>query len=127
MDFGNVSIFIFNYSNFHLAIPSPSGELNEQYGLKCKFGRFGTTQATYINKTTLLCLTPNIQEDPSYISTENVQVSVAMNGIDFNDEQTPLNFQFIGTGGSISTWVIIMGTIIFGLLIVSILVFLGGL
>jgi hypothetical protein len=33
----------------------------------------------------------------------------------------------MGTGGSISTWVIIMGTLIFGLLIVSILVFLGGL
>jgi hypothetical protein len=31
-------------------------------------------------------LTPNIQEDPSTISTENVDVSVAMNGIDFNDE-----------------------------------------
>ena len=108
-------------------MPSATGELNEQYGIKCKFGRFGSSSATFINKTTILCLTPSISEDPSEISTETVEVSVAMNGVDYNDEDSTLNFQFNGTGGAISTWVIIMGTIIFGLLIVSIVLCLTGL
>ena len=50
-----------------------------------------------------------------------------MNGIDFDEDNNYLNFQFNGTGGAISTWVIIMGTIIFGFLIVSIIIFLMGL
>lgn len=64
----------------------------EQYGLKCKFGRFGTTSATYINRTTILCLTPSISDDPSEISTETVSVSVAMNGVDFDEDDSPLTF-----------------------------------
>jgi hypothetical protein len=50
-----------------------------------------------------------------------------MNGVDFNDDYSEVSFMFIGTGGSISVLVIIMGTLIFGLLIVSVLIFLGGL
>jgi hypothetical protein len=50
-----------------------------------------------------------------------------LNGVDFNDELTDCQFTFTGTGGAISTWVIIMGTLIFGLLIVSVLVFISGL
>jgi hypothetical protein len=50
-----------------------------------------------------------------------------MNGIDFNDYDSNINLIFVGTGGTVSTWVIIMGTLIFGLLIVSVLIFLGGL
>ena len=72
-------------------------------------------------------MTPNIQDDPTEISEETVTVTVAMNGIDFNDDYTQCEFTFIGTGGTISTWVIIMGTLIFGLLIVSVLIFLSGL
>jgi hypothetical protein len=33
-------------------------------------------------------LTPNVLEDPNDIGEENVLVSVAMNGIDFNDDET---------------------------------------
>jgi len=95
--------------------------------LKCKFGRFGSAAATYINRTTILCLSPNIQEDPSDIYQETVVVTVAMNGVDFNDENSELEFMFRGTGGRISTWVIVMGTLIFGLLIVSVLIFFSAL
>lgn len=91
--------------------------------MKCKFGRFGSAAATYINRTTILCLSPNIQEDPSDIYQETVVVTVAMNGVDFNDENSEVEFIFTGTGGRISTWVIVMGTLIFGLLIVSVLIF----
>jgi hypothetical protein len=96
------------------------------YGPKCKFGRFGSSQATYINTTTILCLTPTIQDDPSDISEEQVIVSVAMNGVDFNEDISRSVFTFVGTGGGLSTWVIIMGTLIFGLLIVSVLIFVSG-
>ena len=114
---------------FCIAIPAAGHNAveNEQFGLKCKFGRFGPSTATYINKTTILCLTPNIQDDPSDISEEEVTVTVALNGIDFNDDYSTAQFTFIGTGGSVSSWVIIMGTLIFGLLILAIVIFLGGL
>jgi hypothetical protein len=49
----------------------PAGEndfSNDQYGLKCKFGRFGSSSGTYVNQTTILCLTPNINEDPEDIA-----------------------------------------------------------
>ena len=122
---GNVS----THSNINLllAIPTVGGLEDDNYGIKCRFGRFGTSAATYINKTHILCLTPNIQDDPADISEEVVQVTVAMNGVDFNDEYSEVSFIFIGTGGSISILVIIMGTLIFGLLIISVLIFLGGL
>lgn len=100
---------------------------NDQYGIKCKFGRFGSSTGTYVNQTTILCLTPNIADDPEDISSEAVPVTVAMNGVDYNDEYSQTDFTFNGTGGVVSTWVIIMGTLIFALLIVSILIFLSGL
>jgi len=50
-----------------------------------------------------------------------------MNGVDFNDYESEVSFMFIGTGSVVSTWVIIMGSLIFGLLIMSILIFLAGL
>jgi len=50
-----------------------------------------------------------------------------MNGVDFTEEDSELELTFIGTGGKISTWVIVMGTLIFGLLIVSVLIFGMGL
>ena len=112
---------------FISAIPSTTQPDNNDYGIKCKFGRFGSAPASYINTTTILCLTPNIADDPSDISEETVLVTVAMNGVDFNEYESEVNFMFIGTGSVVSTWVIIMGTLIFGLLILSIAIFLGGL
>jgi len=107
--------------------PPPEGEQFEQYGLKCKFGRFGSAPATYMNKTHILCLTPNIRESPSEIATETVSLTVAMNGVDYNDDFSSLTVTFVGTGQGLSIWVIIMGTLIFALLIISIIVFLFGL
>lgn len=50
-----------------------------------------------------------------------------MNGVDYNDEFSDLTITFIGTGEGMSIGVIIMGTLIFALLIISIIVFLFGL
>ena len=102
---GNVSI-LFYFSNFKIKIncyvyiiaaPPATGEAFEQYGIKCKFGRFGSAPATYINKTTVLCLTPNTREAPSEVSTETVEINIAMNGVDYN-EDSGVSVVFIGTG-----------------------------
>jgi len=74
-----------------------------------------------------LCLTPNIADDPEDISSETVLLTIAMNGVDYNDDSSQVHFTFTGTGGAVSTWVIILGTLIFGLLIVSVLIFVSGL
>jgi len=72
-------------------------------------------------------LTPNIKESPSEISTEVVELTIAMNGVDFNDDYSDITVTFVGTGQGMSIAVIIMGTLIFALLIISIIVFLFGL
>jgi hypothetical protein len=56
-----------------------------------------------------------------------VIVTVAMNGVDYNDDSSDLEFTFQGTGGVVSVWVIVMGSLIFGLLLVSIFIFATGL
>lgn len=72
-------------------------------------------------------MTPNIKESPSEISTEVVELTIAMNGVDFNDDYSDITVTFVGTGQGMSIAVIIMGTLIFALLIISIIVFLFGL
>ena len=79
-----------------------------------------------MNRTTILCLTPNTRESPSEISTESVDITIAMNGVDYNDDSS-VSVTFVGTGQGMSIMVIIMGTLIFALLIISIIVFLFGL
>ena len=49
-----------------------------------------------------------------------------MNGVDYN-EDSGVTVVFVGTGQGMSIWVILMGTIIFALLIIAIVVFLFGL
>lgn len=80
-----------------------------------------------MNETTILCLTPNIQDDPADISAEIAEVTVAMNGVDFNDDQQELTVIFIGTGAAVGVWVLILGTFIFALLIIAFIFFLFGL
>lgn len=71
---------------FWQPIPNPGSNFIEpNEGIKCKFGKYGQSQATYLNKTTILCLTPNIADDPDTITVSTVAVTVAMNGVDFND------------------------------------------
>lgn len=31
-----------------------------QYGIECKFGRFGIGMGMYVNKTTIKCVTPSV-------------------------------------------------------------------
>lgn len=60
------------------------------------------------------------------MSTETVEITVAMNGVDYN-EDSGVTVQFLGTGQGMSLFVILLGTVIFALLIIAIVVFLFGL
>jgi hypothetical protein len=122
-----VYVYASEQAPFWQPSPAPTGESYDQYGLKCKFGRFGTAPAQFLNETTILCLTPNIQDDPADISAEIAEVTVAMNGVDFNDDQQELTVIFIGTGAAVGVWVLILGTFIFALLIIAFIFFLFGL
>jgi hypothetical protein len=51
----------------------------------CHFGRFGETEAIYINEKVIKCRTPSIEDDPSSVYREEVLVTVAINGKDYDD------------------------------------------
>jgi hypothetical protein len=81
-----VYVFADEDNGFWQPIPNTEGVQSDDYGIKCKFGRFGNSAGTYINKTTILCLTPAIQDEPEDINEETIVLTVAMNGVDFNDD-----------------------------------------
>jgi hypothetical protein len=84
-------------------------------GMRCKFGRFGEASAVYINETFIKCTTPPYDETADSIYKESADISVAMNGVDFNDDVTTANFQFMGTAPYISfvTIILLLGAIAF--------------
>jgi hypothetical protein len=84
-------------------------------GMRCKFGRFGDAQAMYINETFIKCTTPPFDDTTDSIYKENAAISVAMNGIDYNEDLTVAEFQFLGTAPFISffTIILLLGAIAF--------------
>ena len=74
-----VYIFADDDSEFWEPIPASRATVG-QYGIECKFGHFGIGMGTYVNKTTIKCVTPSISEDPDSIWRETVRITVALNG-----------------------------------------------
>jgi hypothetical protein len=74
-----VYVFADDNSEFWEPIPTGKGSLG-QYGIECKFGRFGVGIGMYVNKTAIKCVTPSVQDDPDSIWRESVKLSVALNG-----------------------------------------------
>lgn len=72
--------------------------------IMCSFGRFGSSEAIYINEKVIKCRTPTIDEDPSSIYREEVQISVAMNGKDYDEVNSQVYFTFVGTGTYLVFW-----------------------
>jgi hypothetical protein len=104
-----VFIYADEDSSFFEPVPSNTelDSFDEEYnlfagfgGITCQFGRFGKTTGTYYNSTTISCLTPNVLDDPQEIFEESVTLSVAFNGVDFEDDDSDLEFTFKGTGAS---------------------------
>jgi hypothetical protein len=106
-----------------IAIPT-SGKLSlGQYGIECKFGRFGVGLGMYVNKTTIKCVTPSVSDDPDSIWKETVRITVALNGQDFDEDSSEVDFTFIGTGSTLVFWPYVVGTLLIGLLLVALIVF----
>ena len=53
--------------------------------IKCRFGKHGVTEADYLNRSDISCLTPKFQDEDDDIVYEEVHMEVAPNGVDFID------------------------------------------
>ena len=89
--------------------------------LKCSFGRFGDTEAVFVDENTLKCATPSVAEDPNDIYMEEVSLSVSMNGLTFANEDDDSNpvFTFEGTGEPMGLLPVVLFILALGLLIAS--------
>lgn len=70
--------------------------------MRCKFGRFGDASAIYINETFIKCTTPPFDEGADSLYKESASISVAMNGVDFAEDQSTADFTFTGSAPYIS-------------------------
>jgi hypothetical protein len=77
----------------------------------------------YINKTTIKCVTPSVSEDPEDVWRDTVKITVALNGQDFDEETSDVDFTFLGTASSLSFWPYVIGTLLIGLLLVAMIVY----
>lgn len=82
--------------------------------MKCKFGRFGETNAMFVNQTTVKCTTPATDEPADSIYRETVVVAVAMNGQDYLEDQSTAEFTFVGTAPYISFATILLTLLAIG-------------
>jgi hypothetical protein len=94
----------------------------EYQPIRCKFGKFGTTEAKYINRTRIECLTPPIKNDD--IGYEKVDIEVAENGQDYV-KYKDVTYTFIGEGASKMIWLYIL-MILFIAILAIILVLLAS-
>ena len=88
-------------------------------GILCNFDQFGTSMGMYINETTVMCVTPHIQGHPEDYSRETVQVTIAMNGQDFNDIGSDAYVTFVGTGSDNTLLKLFLLVLLLALLIVA--------
>ena len=53
--------------------------------IMCRFGKYGVTEAEFLNKTDISCLTPKFKDEDNDIVYEEVPIEVAPNGVDYID------------------------------------------
>lgn len=94
---------------------------NELSGIKCQFGRFGATSGQFINSSVIICVTPAVNDEPDSIYRETVKLTVTLNGVDYDEEKSEIEFTFIGTGSYIAFWPFLIGALLVALLIVALI------
>jgi hypothetical protein len=94
--------------------------------IKCRFGHYGDSIASYINATAVKCVTPAVPDDPEDIYRDTVIFSLAMNGYDFDTDESELNFTFIGTGSYIGLGGVVLFIILLGPLIAAFVLFINS-
>lgn len=55
--------------------PPPGDDYNNENWIRCRFGYLGSNPAVYVNKTTMLCITP-VVHDPADIPSEGIDVEI---------------------------------------------------
>lgn len=100
-------------------IAVPQNKNGDTTGLLCNFDDFGTSMGLYINETTILCVTPHIKGRPEDYYRETVQVTVAMNGQDFNEMESDAYVTFIGQGSDSKLIYFIIASLLIALLIIA--------
>ena len=91
----------------------------EYQPIKCKFGKYGTTDARYINGTRIECLTPPIGSDTD-IGYEKVDIEVALNGQDYV-KYSDVTYTFIGDGANKMIWLYILMILFIAILAIILL------
>lgn len=76
--------------------------------MRCKFGRFGESNAVFVNATTVKCTTPPTDESADSVYREVVKFSLAMNGQDFMEDASDVDFTEVGTAPYISFATIVL-------------------
>jgi len=56
-----------------------------------------------------------------------VKLSVALNGQDFDEDNSEVEFTFVGTGSTLVFWPYVIGTLLIGLLLIALVVFCSAL
>ncbi len=67
------------------------------------------------------CITPVVEDEPDSIYREIVKLTVAMNGVDHEEQTSELEFTFVGTGSYLGFWPFLLGALLVGLLIVALI------
>lgn len=80
-----------------------SGELDVLHAIVCRFGKYGTVPALYVNKTSIKCITPETKIARKEMHEDTVTVEVALNGQDFFKAGS---YTFKGT--STGLWLVLM-------------------
>ncbi len=61
------------------------------------------------------------EDDPESIYRDTVKLTVAMNGVDHEDNNSELLFTFVGTGTYMIFWPFLLGVLRIGLLIAAVI------
>ena len=51
--------------------------------ITCRFGKYGVTQAEFLNETDIVCLTPKFEDEDNDIVYEELKIEVAPNSVDY--------------------------------------------
>ena len=86
----------------------------------CRFGRFGVTEAEYLNRTNIRCNTPKIEDD-SDIGYEEIDVDVGENGVDFV-KAGKLTMKGPNSGKMI--WVYLLIILLIAILLIALIAFI---
>lgn len=116
-----VEIYVFaaEGSEFWEPVPQAGSSLGSS-GIMCRFEHFGDTIGMYVNSTAILCISPSSNLNPEDVYREEVQVTVAMNGQDFDSEKSNAYVTFVGTGSDLKLLSIILFCLLAGALMVAV-------